>query len=163
MGFIFTDNLATKKKAFDQLMLLNRLTEEECIVLKEIRNHWKSLTREHSLLNDLLSHVAVEIKENSKHYILFCLSCLDNINNNNNNNNIMLFNWTSVIRHNCCFQLLNKLFGFINYSRKLQQNTTSLKLLNYLSFCATYRTGLWNFWKWNSWTSLSSEEKTVLP
>lgn len=92
MGFIFTDNLATKKKAFDQLMLLNRLTEEECIVLKEIRNHWKSLTREHSLLNDLLSHVAVEIKENSKHYILFCLSCLDNINNNNNNNNIMLFN-----------------------------------------------------------------------
>lgn len=60
------DNLATKKKAFDQLMLLNRLTEEECIVLKEIRNHWKSLTREHSLLNDLLSHVAVEIKENKQ-------------------------------------------------------------------------------------------------
>ncbi|XP_048031290.1 uncharacterized protein LOC125258405 isoform X1 [Megalobrama amblycephala] len=55
------DNLVTKKRAFDQLMLLKRLTEEECIVLNEIRNHWKSLKRDLSLLNDLSCHVAVDI------------------------------------------------------------------------------------------------------
>ncbi|XP_056091635.1 uncharacterized protein LOC130071045 [Rhinichthys klamathensis goyatoka] len=60
------DNLITKKKAFDQLMLLNRLTEEECIVLKEIKNHWKSLKREHSVLNDHSSHIAIEIKKNKQ-------------------------------------------------------------------------------------------------
>ncbi|XP_039544595.1 uncharacterized protein LOC120491071 [Pimephales promelas] len=60
------DNLITKKKAFDQLMLLNRLTEEECIVLKEIKNHWKSLKREHSVLNDHSSHIAVEMEKNKQ-------------------------------------------------------------------------------------------------
>ncbi|XP_073799249.1 uncharacterized protein isoform X2 [Danio rerio] len=58
------DNLVIKKKAFDQLMLLNRLTEEECVVLKEIRNHWKCLKRDHSLLNDLSSNIDVDKERN---------------------------------------------------------------------------------------------------
>lgn len=64
---IFTDNLITKKKAFDQVMILNRLTEEECIVLKEIKNHWKSLKREYSVLNDHSRHIDIEMKKNSKY------------------------------------------------------------------------------------------------
>ncbi|KAI7811312.1 hypothetical protein IRJ41_013022 [Triplophysa rosa] len=60
------DNLITKKKAFDQLMLFKRLKEEECIVLKEIKNHWKSLKRDFSVLNDLSRDVAVYVKKNDQ-------------------------------------------------------------------------------------------------
>jgi len=63
-------------------MFLNRLTEEECIVLKEIKNHWKILKREHSVLNDHSSHIAVEMEKNSKYYIISCLSFVSSNNIN---------------------------------------------------------------------------------
>ncbi|CAM4491128.1 unnamed protein product [Leuciscus chuanchicus] len=66
LSYINNYNLITKKKAFDQVMILNRLTEEECIVLKEIKNHWKSLKREYSVLNDHSRHIDIEMKKNKQ-------------------------------------------------------------------------------------------------
>ncbi|CDQ59296.1 unnamed protein product [Oncorhynchus mykiss] len=57
-----TADLLTKKIAFDRVMLLRRLKEEELIVLKK---HWESLKRESENVQDLASHVALDLSRQS--------------------------------------------------------------------------------------------------
>ncbi|XP_045556794.1 uncharacterized protein [Salmo salar] len=54
-------DLLTKKIAFDRVMLLRRLKEEELIVLKEVKQHWESLKRESENVQGLASHVALDL------------------------------------------------------------------------------------------------------
>lgn len=58
-------DLLTKKIAFDRVMLLRRLKEEELIVLKEVKQHWESLKRESENVQDLASHVALDLSRQS--------------------------------------------------------------------------------------------------
>ncbi|KAM9560839.1 uncharacterized protein ACWYII_020663 isoform 1-T2 [Salvelinus alpinus] len=58
-------DLLTKKIAFDRVMLLRRLKEEELIVLKEVKQHWESLKRESQNVQDLASHVALDLSRKS--------------------------------------------------------------------------------------------------
>lgn len=51
----------SKKMAFDQVMLLRWLKEEELIVLKEVKQHWESLKRESENVQGLASHVALDL------------------------------------------------------------------------------------------------------
>lgn len=60
-SYEFTADLLTKKIAFDRVMLLRRLKEEELIVLKEVKQHWESLKRESENVQDLASHVALDL------------------------------------------------------------------------------------------------------
>ncbi|XP_071223903.1 uncharacterized protein [Salvelinus alpinus] len=54
-----------RKMAFDRVMLLRRLKEEELIVLKEVKQHWESLKRESENVQDLASHVALDLSRQS--------------------------------------------------------------------------------------------------
>ncbi|XP_038849541.1 uncharacterized protein LOC120047975 [Salvelinus namaycush] len=58
-------DLLTKKIAFDRVMLLSRLKEEELIVLKEVKQHWESLKRESENVQDFASHVALDLSRKS--------------------------------------------------------------------------------------------------
>ncbi|XP_071208077.1 uncharacterized protein [Salvelinus alpinus] len=58
-------DLLTKKIAFDRVMLLRQLKEEELIVLKEVKHHWESLKREYENVQDLASHVALDLSRQS--------------------------------------------------------------------------------------------------
>lgn len=65
-SYEFTADLLTKKIAFDRVMLLRRLKEEELIVLKEVKQHWESLKRESENVQDLASHVALELNRQGR-------------------------------------------------------------------------------------------------
>lgn len=65
-SYEFTADLLTKKIAFDRVMLLRRLKEEELIVLKEVKQHWESLKRESENVQDLASHVALDLSRQSR-------------------------------------------------------------------------------------------------
>ncbi|XP_071234147.1 uncharacterized protein [Salvelinus alpinus] len=54
-------DLLTKKIAFDRVMLLRWLKEEELTVLKEVKQHWESLKRESENVQDLASHVTLDL------------------------------------------------------------------------------------------------------
>lgn len=60
-SYEFTADLLTKKIAFDRVMLLRRLKEEELIVLKEVKQHWENLKRKSENVQDLASHVALDL------------------------------------------------------------------------------------------------------
>lgn len=66
-SYEFTADLLTKKIAFDRVMLLRRLKEEEeLIVPKEVEQHWENLKRESENVQDLASHVALDLSRQSR-------------------------------------------------------------------------------------------------
>lgn len=61
-------NLITmKKKVFDDIMLLERLTEEESILLEEMRQHWNCLTRACRALSDQAGELSNDLATQSEY------------------------------------------------------------------------------------------------
>lgn len=54
-----------KKKVFDDIMLLERLTEEESILLEEMKQHWNYLTRACRALSDQAGELSNDLATQS--------------------------------------------------------------------------------------------------
>lgn len=50
-------NLLTKKKVFDKVMLIQRLEEEQIILIQEAKQHWLYLRSQEHKLNGLLDSI----------------------------------------------------------------------------------------------------------
>jgi hypothetical protein len=56
----------SKTIVFDRVMLLRQLKEEELTILKEVKQHWESLKKESENVQDLASHVTVDLSRKSR-------------------------------------------------------------------------------------------------
>lgn len=64
-------NLLTKKKVFDKVMLIQRLEEEQTIVVQEAKQHWLYLRSQEHKLNSLLDTII----SGGKNLIFFYTMC----------------------------------------------------------------------------------------
>lgn len=61
------NSITMKKKVFDNIMLLERLTEEEGILLKEMQQHWYYLTKTCRALSDQAGELADDLATQSEY------------------------------------------------------------------------------------------------
>lgn len=70
MSFVLIEpdtSLGMKKKVFDKVMQLERLIEEEAILLEEMKQHWTHLTRTCRALKDQANVLADDLATQSEY------------------------------------------------------------------------------------------------
>lgn len=64
-------HLLTKKKVFDKVMLIQRLEEEQVILVQEAKQHWLSIQSQQHKMSSLLDTVDAGGKNIKFYYYLF--------------------------------------------------------------------------------------------